>query len=46
MTTSEGDNVVSVEDTKVIVEGSAKLLSSSLDAAFYNPAQQFNRDLT
>lgn len=29
-----------------IIEGTAKLDVSSPSVAFYNPAQQFNRDLT
>ncbi|EFO26160.1 N2,N2-dimethylguanosine tRNA methyltransferase [Loa loa] len=39
-----GDN--DTDNSNFIVEGSAKLDISSPTPAFYNPAQQFNRDLT
>lgn len=34
------------DDSNFIVEGTAKLDVCSPAVAFYNPAQQFNRDLT
>lgn len=46
------ENQVIVEQTltpnnsNFIIEGAAKLDISSSAMAFYNPAQQFNRDLT
>ncbi|EJW87069.1 hypothetical protein WUBG_02018 [Wuchereria bancrofti] len=44
ITTSISDN--DTNNSSFIIEGSAKLDSSSPAVAFYNPAQQFNRDLT
>uniref|UniRef100_A0A915PJJ8 tRNA (guanine(26)-N(2))-dimethyltransferase n=1 Tax=Setaria digitata TaxID=48799 RepID=A0A915PJJ8_9BILA len=42
----ENQTVSTVANNNFIIEGAAKLDISSPAVAFYNPAQQFNRDLT
>ncbi|AQZ12181.1 TRM1 (YDR120C) [Zygosaccharomyces parabailii] len=44
--TGNGANLINPEDYNIVKEGRAEILFPKKDTVFYNPVQQFNRDLS